>query len=231
MSRPKISAIVTCAGRGERFGGNKLLVSLDGVTIIEKTVREFVRHPQIDEVVVTVSPENHETYREILVDRAGLDVILVDGGEARFVSALRGLEAASGDVIVVHDGVRPFVNADLISRVLAAGLEHGAAMLGLPTIVQVKLVDPGEFVTGSLDRSQTWLGQTPQVFERELLRVAYEKAIADDYVRVSDDADLVAEYARHPVKIVRGEDYNIKITTRTDLMVADRILAAANQSR
>jgi 2-C-methyl-D-erythritol 4-phosphate cytidylyltransferase len=222
-----VSAIVTCAGRGVRFGSNKLLVKMNGVTVLEKTVREFV-HPSIDEIVVTVSPENREEYAHILVEKAGLPVTLVDGGEERFISAMKGLEATSGSMILVHDGVRPFINAELITRVLDAAVKHGAAMLGTPTVVQLKLVDDDEFISGSPDRSHSWLGQTPQVFQRELLEKAYAGAIADQYARVSDDADLVAEYTGHKVKIVRSEDYNIKITTRTDLLIADQIMAQAD---
>jgi 2-C-methyl-D-erythritol 4-phosphate cytidylyltransferase len=223
----KVSAIVTCAGRGVRFGSNKLLVKLGGVTVLEKTVREFL-HPAIDEIVVTVAEEHREVYAEILVEKAQLPVTLVVGGEERFVSAMKGLEATTGSLVLVHDGVRPFVNAELIERVLDAGIEHGAAMLGTPTVVQLKLVDDDGFVSGSLDRAHSWLGQTPQVFQRELLEKAYAGAVADRYSRISDDADLVAEYAGHPVKIVRGEDYNIKITTRTDLLIADQIMAQAS---
>lgn len=198
----RVSAIVTCAGRGVRFGSNKLLVKMNGTTVLEKTVREFA-HPAVDEIVVTIAPEYRDEYSHILIEKAGLPVRLVDGGEERFVSAMLGLEATSGSLIMVHDGVRPFVNAELINRVLAAAVEYGAAMLGTPTVVQLKLVDGDEFITGSLDRSRSWLGQTPQVFFRELLEKAYAGAIADNYARVSDDADLVAEYTGHRVKIVR----------------------------
>lgn len=223
----QVSAIVTCAGRGVRFGSNKLLVKLNGVTVLEKTVREFV-HPAIDEIVVTIAPEYRDEYAHILIKKADLPVTLVEGGEERFVSAMQGLEATSGSMILVHDGVRPFVNAELITRALDAGVEHGAAMLGTPTVVQLKLVDDEGFISGSLDRSHSWLGQTPQVFRRELLAKAYSAAINDKYGRVSDDADLVAEYTGHKVKIVRSEDYNIKITTRTDLLIADQIMAQAD---
>ena len=222
-----VSAIITCAGRGVRFGSNKLLVRMGGVTVLEKTVREFV-HPAVDEIIVTIAPENRQEYEQILIEKARLPVTLVDGGEERFISAMNGLQAAAGSMIMVHDGVRPFVNAELITRVLDAGVEHGAAMLGTPTVVQLKLVDDDEFISGSLDRSHSWLGQTPQVFLRELLEKAYAGAIADRYARVSDDADLVAEYTGHRVKIVRSEDYNIKITTRTDLLIADQIMAQAD---
>ena len=223
----KVSAIVTCAGRGVRFGSNKLLVKMNGITVLEKTVREFV-HPAVDEIVVTIAPEYRQEYSHILIEQAGLPVTLVDGGEERFVSAMIGLKATTGSLIMVHDGVRPFVNSELINRVLKAGVRHGAAMLGTPTVVQLKLVDGDQFITGSLDRSRSWLGQTPQVFLRDLLEKAYEGAMADHYARVSDDADLVAEYTGHRVKIVASEDYNIKITTRTDLLIADQIMAQAD---
>lgn len=220
----RVSAIVTCAGKSIRFGSNKLLVRLNGVTVLETTVRQFI-HPAIDEVIVTVSREHESEYRRILIDDAGLDVTIVLGAEERFLSAQRGLEATSGSLILVHDGVRPFVTTELIDIALRAGAEHGAAMLGMPSVVQLKLVDDHQNIESSLDRSHSWLGQTPQVFERALLEQAYAGAIADEYARTSDDADLVAEYTGHVVKIVRGSDNNIKITTPMDLFVAGHIAA------
>src|SRR5215212_5406061 len=104
-------------------------------------------------------------------------------------------------------------------------------MLGTPTVVRLKLVDDEEFISGSLDRAHSWLGQTPQAFRRELLKKAYAGAVADKYSRISDDADMVAEYTGHRVKIVRSEDFNIKLTTRTDLLVADQITARTARKR
>lgn len=218
----RVSAIVTCAGRATRFGSNKLLVPIDGVSVLERTVRQVV-HPLIDEVVVTVNPDFRDVYRKILVEDAGLPVTLVDGGSERFVSAWNGLAATTGDIVLVHDGVRPFVRSEHIERVLEAGVSEGAAMLGIPTVVQLKLVDDDEYVTGSLDRAHSWLGQTPQVFRRDLLEHAYRAALRSEYRRVSDDADLVAEFTGHRVRIVLGDDDNIKITTRNDLALAEVI--------
>lgn len=215
----RVSAIVNCAGRGTRFGSNKLLVTLGGRTVLEKTVRAICV-PLVDEVIVTVSEDNADLYRRILVDEAGLPVTLVTGGTERHISAHRGLAATSGDIVVVHDGVRPFVTEDLVEAVIAAAVEHGAAMLGLPSTVQVKLVSDDGFIEGSLDRAHSWLGQTPQAFRREHLEKAYDLALRDGYARVSDDADLVAEYCGIPSRILRGHDHNIKITTPQDLGTA-----------
>lgn len=219
----RVSAIVTCAGKGTRFGSNKLLVTIDGMTVIERTVRAIMT-PIVDEVVVTVSRENEAEYRRILVDEAGLDVVLVEGGAERHLSAMQGLTATTGDIVLTHDGVRPFATPDLIERVTAAAVEHGAAMLGMPSTVQVKLVSDEGFIEGSLDRSHSWLGQTPQAFRRDLLETAYRSAVQSEYARVSDDADLVAEFCGASVRIVEGHVNNIKITTPQDLGTA-RLIA------
>jgi 2-C-methyl-D-erythritol 4-phosphate cytidylyltransferase len=97
-------------------------------------------------------------------------------------------------------------------------------MLGTPSTVQVKLVNDEGFIEGSLDRSHSWLGQTPQGFRRELLQSAYDEALRDAYARVSDDADLVHEYTGTPSRILQGDPENIKITTPQDLGTAQLIV-------
>ncbi len=224
-----VSAIVTCSGKGTRFGSNKLLQLVDGITVLERTVRRFLV-PEVDQLIVTVSEPNEALYREILVEKAGIDVTLVLGGEERFLSARNGLNASTGEIVLVHDGVRPFISHRMITQVLDAAIEHGAAMLGLPSTVQIKLVSGDGIVVDSLDRSASWYGQTPQAYRRELLGEAYEKAIRDEYFVVSDDADLVAKYVGCSPRILPGHEYNIKITTPLDMIVAAEVAAriAAN---
>lgn len=228
-----VSAIVTCAGRGTRFGSNKLLVELGGLTVLERTARAMLV-PAIDELIVTISPENETVYRRILIDEAHLPVTLVHGGAERHLSAMKGLDATRGDIVVVHDGVRPFVTEDLIMSVLDAAIDQGAAMLGTPSTVQVKLVNDEGFIEGSLDRAHSWLGQTPQAFRRPLLQRAYEAALLDEYQRVSDDADLVHEYTGTPARILHGHVNNIKITTPQDLgtarLIVERLIEEVDQS-
>lgn len=214
-----VSAIVTCAGKGTRFGSNKLLVELGGMTVLEKTVRAMLV-PAIDELIVTISAENEAAYRRILIDHAHLPVTLVLGGAERHISAQKGLDATRGDIVLVHDGVRPFVTENLIMTVLDAAIDHGAAMIGTPSTVQVKLVNDSGFIEGSLDRARSWLGQTPQGFRRDLLQAAYDAAAREGYSRVSDDADLVHEYTDTPARILAGDVNNIKITTPQDLGAA-----------
>lgn len=224
MDNSKVSAILTCAGKGTRFGGNKLLVSLDGMSVIERTVRCFMV-PIIDEIIVTVDEDNEPEYRRILLEEADLPVRIVRGGRLRHLSAMNGLKETVGDIVVVHDGVRPFVTPEMIENVVAAAKECGAAMLGTPSTVQVKIVDEESFVEGSLHRSQSWLGQTPQAFRRDLLESAYRSAEMSNADRISDDAELVAEFTGNPVKIIEGHANNIKITTPQDLGTAQMIAA------
>lgn len=226
----KVSAIVTCSGKGTRFGSNKLLVELGGSTILERTVRAMLV-PAIDELIVTISAENEATYRQILIEEAGLPVALVHGGEERHLSAMKGLQATSGDIVLVHDGVRPFVTEDLVMKVLDAAIDHGAAMIGTPSTVQVKLVNDEGFIDRSLDRAHSWLGQTPQGFRRDLLERSYEAAVRDVYQRVSDDADLVHEYTGTPARILPGHVNNIKITTPQDLGTARLIVSDLIEER
>lgn len=217
-----VSAVINCAGQATRFGENKLLVEIAGMTVIEWSVSAFFGGV-VDEVVVTVSEEAESTYRRILLEQAGLNVTLVRGGAQRHVSALNGLLASSGELVVVHDGARPFVTPESIEKTLYGADSHGSAMLGTPSLVQVKLVNRAGFVEGSLDRSHSWLGQTPQAFRRELLLRAYESAVTDGYERVSDDADLVAEYTGIQAVILEGSLDNIKITTPQDVGTAQHI--------
>lgn len=219
----RISAIVNCAGRGTRFGSNKLLVVLEGMTVMERTVRSMLV-PIVDEVVVTVSADNVDDYRRILVEEAGLPVRLVVGGAERHLSAAAGLAATSGDIVVVHDGVRPFATEEMVTAVVDAAIASGSAMVGLPSTVQVKLVDDSGVVERSLDRSHSWMGQTPQAFRRALLETAYAAAADSGYARVSDDADLVHEFAGTAAQMILGRPENIKLTTPQDLATA-RLIA------
>lgn len=218
----RVSAIINCAGKGTRFGSNKLLAMIGGRTVLERTLSHF-DHPLIDDVVVTVSKEHAATYRAILDESIDFPITYVIGGSERHVSAKNGLDATTGDLVLVHDGVRPFLTADLIDRVIAAAREHDAAMLALPATVQVKLVSEDGFAEASLDRSRSWLGQTPHVFRRRLLEAAYNGAIRDHYERTSDDADLVAEYCGVRAKVVEGHPNNLKITTPQDQGTANFI--------
>jgi 2-C-methyl-D-erythritol 4-phosphate cytidylyltransferase len=163
---------------------------------------------------------------------------MVPGGERRQDSVGAGLAAVrkmarddgpgAFEWVAVHDGARPLVTPELISRGLEAAREHGAAIAALPATDTVKRVDASHVITDTLDRSSLWLAQTPQVFRTSLLSNAYEVlAESEDSIDVTDDARIV-ELSGHPVRVYEGDPTNVKITTPLDLWVAEALIRGRN---
>ena len=224
----RVVAIIPAAGEGHRMGGTveKQFLHLQGIPVIAHTLGVFDKSPEVDGVVLVVAPQQRQALKERILGpypcRKLLEV--VDGGSERQDSVARGLEAVPGDsqLIVVHDGVRPLVSVDLLGAVLKAANDHGAALAAIPAGDTVKRAKE-EVVVETLKRETIWLAQTPQAFQANLLRLAYEKA-SRDKMMVTDDAALV-ESLGVSVHLVPGSPENIKVTTPTDLVVAEAILA------
>ena len=210
-----VTAIIAAGGRGTRFGGDRLkqLVEVQGQAILERSVRAFLSHPEISEVIVALPAELMDPPPHYL-DRAHL----VRGGDRRQDPVANAFRAAStaSDVVVIHDAARPFVSASLISRTIASAATNGAALAAIAARDTVKRVGR-DTVLETLPRETIYLAQTPQAFRRHVLASAL--AIADD---ATDEAAL-AERAGHTVHIVNGDASNIRITTADDLRVAEAL--------
>ena len=216
---PNLVALIPAGGAGTRLGRRtpKQFLRIGGVPIVLATVRHFARHPRVGAVVVAAPPRLvAQTERLLRGDRHRATLTVVAGGAERQDSVWHALCAAPPDVelVVVHDAVRPFVSRSLIDAVAAAAAETGAAICAVPIAETVKRVRDG-LVETTLDRSALWAVQTPQAFRVDLLREAHEKARRDG-VLGTDDAMLV-ERLGHPVRVVRGSEWNVKITTPEDL--------------
>jgi 2-C-methyl-D-erythritol 4-phosphate cytidylyltransferase/2-C-methyl-D-erythritol 2,4-cyclodiphosphate synthase len=231
-----VTAILAAGGRGQRFGGAlpKQLVALGAQSALERSVSVFVTHPAIDEIVVAL-PDDIAADPPPYLRSASKRLLVVAGGPRRQDSVNRAFQVTSprSDIIVVHDAVRPFVTAALISHTIAAAAESGAAVAALRARDTVKrgesrtrltapgtreITDPAMVVAETLPRESIFLAQTPQAFRRNVLRDAL--ALADE--DATDEASL-AERAGHAVRLVEGEPRNIKITTREDLLLAEAI--------
>jgi len=226
------TAIVVAAGEGRRMGGGepKQFLDLDGRPLFTWALLPFQAHPEVTGIVVVLPADEVSAWERRLVEEFGFGKVtaVVAGGDRRRDSVRAGLEAAleTGDdadrLIAVHDGARPLLSIELLSRCLAAARESGAA---IPVVaVADTLVRAGQQDRwdGLVERSDLRRVQTPQVFRAGLLRRAHE---AQDAAAASDDAQLVAALG-HPVALVAGEEWNIKVTSLRDLEIAARLLSA-----
>jgi 2-C-methyl-D-erythritol 4-phosphate cytidylyltransferase/2-C-methyl-D-erythritol 2,4-cyclodiphosphate synthase len=239
-----VTAIIAAGGRGRRFGGAvpKQLLPVAGRPILERSVKTFLQHDAVNEVVVALPAELVADPPPYL-RAASKPLRLVTGGERRQDSVLNAFNIADeqSEVIVIHDAARPFASADLVSRTIAAAVESGAALAALPASDTVKrarhpaqagsrelrdsrdaqdsrAVRDSVVVVETIPRETIYLAQTPQAFRRQVLRDAL--ALAETGVEVTDEATL-AERAGHVVRLVQGEASNIKITTPADCTIAE----------
>jgi 2-C-methyl-D-erythritol 4-phosphate cytidylyltransferase len=217
-------ALVPAGGSGTRMRSRvpKQYLSLGGIPVLALTLRALAGSRSVDAIVVAAPGDRLEATRRLLRRyRIAKPVIVVEGGSTRQESVRCGLEAApaSARLVVVHDGVRPFVTPDLLERVLRAARQRGAATCGVPVRETVKRVRDG-LVSSTVDRDGLWLVQTPQAFRRDLLREAHDKARRDGVV-ATDDATLV-ERLGVAVAMVPAPGHNLKITTPEDLVTARR---------
>jgi 2-C-methyl-D-erythritol 4-phosphate cytidylyltransferase len=224
----KTVAIIPAGGTGRRMGGeiSKQYLLLAGIPILAHTLGAFQRSPLVDKVILVVPEGDIAEVRRTVVEQYGFFRVrlVIAGGRERQDSVKNAL-ACVGDehgVVVIHDGVRPFVTLDLIEGSVAAAKEFGAVTTGLPVRDTVKEVDQAGRVVKTVPREGLWLTQTPQAFRREVILAAYERALADGFYG-TDDASLV-ERTGIPVHMIPGDPENIKVTTPEDLLQGEKII-------
>ena len=224
-------AIIAAAGQGTRLGSGrpKQFLELAGTPILFHTLKAFEQCDVIKEIIVVIPPQDSATFLS-LANKFGLRKLarVVPGGTTRAQSVLHGLQAvreATAEIVAVHDGVRPFVTPDEISRTVYAAGRQGAAILVTAPVDTIKEVKDGSVVK-SLKRDKLRSALTPQCFRYTLLRRAYEEADVTD-PDLTDESSLV-ERLGVTVAIVEGSSRNIKITREEDLIVAEAILKQIN---
>lgn len=224
----KISVLIPAAGQGKRMESSvkKPYLMLDDKPILSHTIDGFEQNSVIDEIFVIVDESDFMVCREkaLMPFRYRKVRELVAGGETRQASVFSGLRALSDDVdfVVIHDGVRPFINDKIIFECLEAAAEWGAAVSAVPVKETIKVANEELFVDHTPQRDQLWQVQTPQVFRKSLIVEAHKKAI-HDRIDAPDDAALV-ENLGSLVKLVMGSYKNVKLTTPEDLRIAETLL-------
>ena len=227
-------ALIPAAGRAARFntepgtdGGNKVFAPLAGRPLLRWTVEAFAAHAAVDGILVVAEAGEVARCREAL-DGVGKLLSIIPGGETRQASVAIGLFTLGGeadDLVLVHDGARPLVTSDIITRCLDGAREFGNAVAALPVADTLKTVDAQQAVQRTVDREGLWAVQTPQAFRMETLFGAHIAA-RDQGWTGTDEASLVEKYGDEPVHLVLGAPDNFKVTRPADLSLAEAVLRA-----
>jgi 2-C-methyl-D-erythritol 4-phosphate cytidylyltransferase len=228
-------AVIVAGGTGKRMNAAmpKQLLELEGRTILEWTLDPFLNCDPVREIVIASVPAAYDTIINIcaIIQKTATKTLsVVHGGSERQDSVRNGLAALGGDcdIVVIHDAVRPFVTPQEITACTQAAEQYEAASLMRPVRETVKIVREG-FVEDTIDRSLIWITQTPQAFRRTLLADAHERALRDGF-SATDDCMLVERLGVR-VRAVEGSDYNMKITTPADLVIAKTVLPVFLETR
>ncbi len=223
----KIGVVIPAAGEGKRMGNSlrKQFLIVANKPIVLRTMETFNSMAEIDSIVlITAADKIH--YIHDIVQRNQLSKVhsIVEGGTERQDSVWNGLKKLSSlniDYVIIHDAVRPFITQKLIRSVLLGAIEYGAAIAAVKPNDTIKYSDGKNFIAGTYDRNKIWLAQTPQAFKFSIIYNAYEKAFLENFYS-TDDASLVERYDGI-IKLIEGENWNIKITNPFDLELAEII--------
>ena len=224
----QVVALILAAGLGKRMGAErkKPYLLLAGKPILSHTLGEFEECQSIDGIVLVVEKHEIDHARTAVLDTFGCRKVIrvVAGGPKRQDSVWEGIKALKGEceLVMVHDGVRPFISQALLHKAVDTTRKSGATVVAVPVKDTIKVASPEKQIVKTLDRETLWAVQTPQTFNHDLLKRAHEKARQDGFYG-TDDASLV-ERIGVPVRIIDGSYENIKITTPEDLVLAEALL-------
>ena len=222
----KVGAIIPAAGRGKRIGASvpKQFLEIQGKPLLHHTLTVFASCKLIDYVVLVMPQADVDEMGEDWLNKYDIVREVVVGGEQRQDSVYNGFNSLEEgiDIVVVHDGVRPFTTPQMITATVEAAQQHGAAITAIPVSDTVKQAADG-FVKQTVSRDGLWRVQTPQAFQYGLLQQAFKKAKKDSYYG-TDEGSLI-EYLGERVRIVPGSELNIKITRKEDLVLGESLLS------
>jgi len=227
----KIAAICLAAGQGKRMESKvqKQYLLIEDKPVLYYALKAF-QDSQVEEVVLVVGAGEEEYCKKEIVDRYGFVKVkaIVAGGKERYHSVYHGLQAVrDADYVLIHDGARPFLTQDIITRCIDGAKEYKACVAGMPVKDTIKLADDEQNIESTPERSRVWMIQTPQAFEYSLIKEAYTILIEQEekgiktLIPVTDDAMVVEYFLNQKVHLVHGSYENIKITTPEDMRIAE----------
>lgn len=223
-----VTAIIVAGGRGKRMGQgiNKQFIKIGDIEILARTIEVFQNTDEINEIIVVCAESEIEYCKKNIIGKYGLSKVvkIVPGGTERQDSVWNGLNSCKQDtdIVVIHDGARPFVTSDIIEESIKCAGECGACTTAVPVKDTIKRVGEDNYSIDTPNRKGLYAVQTPQTFKYELIMEAHKKSKSKG-ILATDDTTLV-ENMGVKVKIIDGSNTNIKITTAEDLIFADAIL-------
>jgi len=225
----KVIAIIVAAGSGKRMGHStkKQFLCIGSKPILAYTLDIFDSVEEIERIILVI-PRGWKRYcQKEIIEKFGYrkEIEVISGGARRQDSVACGLALVSSDyeIVIIHDGVRPFVTRRIIVESIAKARKFGACIVAVPVTDTIKMVNREGVIERTLPREHLWRVQTPQTFQVSLIKKAYAKALKDRFYG-TDDAQLV-ERINRPVKVISGDYRNIKITTKEDLILAKKLLS------
>ena len=231
LRNKKITAVVLAGGRGKRMESkiSKQFLELGGNPILYYALNTF-ENSVVDEIILVAAEGEEEYCKKKIVEQYHLKKVtgIVTGGKERYHSVYNGLCAVKQtDIVMIHDGARPFITEDVIEKAAREVIKCQACVVGVKVKDTIKVSQEG-MIVDTPDRRNLWQVQTPQCFEYEGIRKAYEKALEGQTDNITDDAMVWEMYSKIPVKLVEGSYFNIKITTKEDMIFGEAILKWKN---
>lgn len=224
----KYTAVILAAGKGSRMNSSvqKQFMELGGFPLIYYALNTFEKS-RVDEIILVAGQDETDYCRTQIVEKYQFGKVrkIVPGGSERYLSVYQGLLAVDEtDIVLIHDGARPFVTDAVIERTIQAAAEYGSGVAAMPSKDTVKIADDRQFSIQTPARDSVWIVQTPQAFRYPQIRLAYDEVVRRQIQNVTDDA-MVMELALHkPVRLVEGSYRNIKVTTPEDMEIAEVFL-------
>lgn len=227
--KDKVTAIVLAAGQGKRMKSSvqKQFMMMGEHPVIYYSIKAF-EESSVDDIILVTGKNEINYCKNEIVDKYGFSKVrkVIAGGKERHDSVYNGLAAADCDYVLIHDGARPLVTVEIIEKTIEDVKRYGACTVGMPVKDTIKIADDEQVVVSTPPRKYLWQIQTPQAFDYKLIKSAHDLLRSGDCggINVTDDAMLVEELVKHPVKLTEGSYSNIKVTTPEDIQIADVLL-------
>ncbi|MEN8904931.1 MAG: 2-C-methyl-D-erythritol 4-phosphate cytidylyltransferase [Clostridiales bacterium] len=231
----KTSVIIVAAGKGKRMNSNinKQFIDILNKPLIVRTIERFYNLNFIEEIIVVINKNEIEYFKENILNKYNLKKIkkIVSGGKERQESVYNGILSVSDNskIVMIHDGARPFIEEKIIQKAINETEKYGATIVAIPVKDTIKSINTEKYVETTLKRSKLYAIQTPQTFYKDIITKAHKEALKSNFLGTDDS--MLVENIGIKVKIVEGEIFNIKVTTKEDLIISEAIINSSLKNK